>query len=329
MYSEKEIFLKTIRGEKTDRLASDYDALGVVRRDPIADLDRGIRVEGTNIKDIFGTEIIWPVGQKAGMPHVTEENKVIRDVTNWKNEVTIPDFASMDLDWSLNREMCASINREEKLLTSIMATGLFERLHFLMGFEDTLMNFLLEPEAMHELLDALTEARLQYLTLLIDNMKPDVIIHHDDWGNKASLFMQSDTWREFFKERYRKLYSYVRSRGVILIHHADCHCADIIEDMVDIGVQAWQGAIPENDIVSMQKKLDGRMVIMGGIDAVIDKPDWNEAEVRAEVRRACETYGPHGGYIPCMTYGGPGCLYAGVSDIIRDEIARYNQETSA
>ena len=137
--------------------------------------------------------------------------------------------------------------------------------------------------------------------------------------------MSNETWREFFKERYRKLYSYIRERGVIAIHHADCHCAAIVKDMAEIGIQAWQGAIPENDIIQMQKELNGDMIIMGGIDAVIDNSDWSEEKVRAETRRACSEYGPGGAFIPCLTYGGPGSLYPGVSDVIRDEIRQYNK----
>lgn len=327
MYSEKENFLRTVNGEKPDRLCSDYDALAVVRKDPISDLDRGIREPGKDLYDIFGTHIVWPLGQVAGMPHVTEENKVITDITQWRAQAKLPDYAAMDLDWSENSALCAQVKRDEKLLTNIMATGLFERLHFLMGFEDMFVNFLLEPQAMHDLLDALLEVRMTYIRLLIDNMHPDVIIHHDDWGSKTSLFLKADLWRTFFKERYRKIYGYMRERGVIAIHHADCYCAPIVTDMAEIGAQVWQGAVPANDIVRVQKELNGSMVIMGGIDAGIDRADWVESDVRAEVRRACETYGPHGSFIPCLTYGGPGSLFPGVSEIIRDEIKQYNKET--
>lgn len=326
MYSEKENFLKTIYGENPDRLCAGYDALGVVRLDPLSDLDRGRRVEGQSLIDVFGTEIVWPKGQPAAMPHVTDENKVIKDIENWRNEVTLPDFLSMDLDWTENAEACAQVNRDEKLLTTIMATGLFERLHFLMGFEDTFINMLTNPDEVHELLDALLDVRMAYAKLIIDNMQPEVIVHHDDWGNKTSLFMQPDTWREFFKERYRKLYGYMRERGVIVIHHADCYLAPIVEDMAEIGVQVWQGAIPENDIPTLLKRLDGSMTIMGGIDVKIDHEDWTEQEVHDEVYRACKECGLDGYFIPCLTYGGPPSIYPGVKEAISEEVHRYNKE---
>jgi uroporphyrinogen-III decarboxylase len=93
-----------------------------------------------------------------------------------------------------------------------------------MGFEDTLVNFLEEPEAMHELIDYIKEAKMQQVQLLIDNLHPDVIMFHDDWGSKHSLFMAPDIWREFFKEPYREIYGLMKKHGVIKMHHADSYC---------------------------------------------------------------------------------------------------------
>ena len=71
----------------------------------------------------------------------------------------------------------------------------------------------------------------------------------------------------------------------------------------------------------------GGVTLMGGIDAsIVDREDSTEEEIRKEVRRACTQYGPGGHYIPCITYGGPGCLYPHVDPIIDDEIEKYNKE---
>lgn len=46
--------------------------------------------------------------------------------------------------------------------------------------------------------------------------------------------------------------------------------------------------LPSNDIPAMQKKLDGKMVLIGGTDAaIVDRADSTEEEIRREVRRAC------------------------------------------
>ena len=153
------------------------------------------------------------------------------------------------------------------------------------------------------------------------------MLSHDDWGSKHSLFISPETWREFIKPQYAKTYKYMKDHGVIVMHHADSFLEPIIEDMVDLGIDIWQGALPENDIPKLQKQLNGRMPLMGGIEAdIVDRAASTEAEIRKEVRRACQSYGPGGHFIPCITYGGPGCLYKHVDPIIDDEIDKYNKE---
>ena len=137
---------------------------------------------------------------------------------------------------------------------------------------------------MHELIDYITEYRLTYAKMLIDGLGPDLLFTHDDWGTKEALFMKPDMWREFFKEPYRRFYGYIRSRGVIAVHHGDSYLAPIVEDMAEIGIQVWQGVLPENDIPALQKRLGGRMVLMGGIGAAVDRPDAGEQEIRRYVR---------------------------------------------
>ena len=119
----------------------------------------------------------------------------------------------------------------------------------------------------------------------------------------------------------------MKDHGVIVMHHADSFMEPIIEDMVDLGIDIWQGTLPQNDIPKLQKQLNGRMTLMGGIDAsIVDRVESTEEEIRKEVRRACEEYAPHGHLIPCITYRGPGCLFPHVDSIIDDEIEKYNKE---
>ena len=59
--------------------------------------------------------------------------------------------------------------------------------------------------------------------------------------------------------------------------------------MVEIGIQVWQGVLPENNIPALQEQLKGRMVLMGGIGAAIDRPDSSEEEIRSYVRQTLET----------------------------------------
>jgi len=194
-----------------------------------------------------------------------------------------------------------------------------------MPFQDVLTNLYDHPQEMHELIDYITEYRLAYVKHLIENLKPDVIFSHDDWGTKDALFMKPDMWREFYKEPYRRFYGYIREQGVIAIHHADSYLAPIVEDMAEIGIQVWQGVLPENDIPALQQRLGGSMVLMGGIGAAIDREDACEEEVRRYVHDALHEYCPGGHFIPSITYGLSGTVYKHVDPWIDDEIRKYNE----
>ena len=325
----RENFLETLKKDgKPQCLPNSYTALRSIPGDPVFQYVRGNRVRGTNSIDRWGTEILFPADAPAAIPHVTQENQVVPDITRWREYVKVPDLASACKDgWEAAQEAAAQIDRSRYLTMTVMGTGIFEQLHMLMTFEDTLVNMLTEPEAMEELIEVITDYRLTYMKLIVEHLHPDVIVSHDDWGAKDNLFMSPEVWRELFKEPYRRLYRYLHENGVIVMHHADSYLAPIVEDMAEIGVDVWQGVLPTNPISEISEKLQGRMALMGGIDSVIDREDAAEEEIRAEARRACREYGHLGHFIPCITYGGPGSLYPHVEEIVIDEINRYNQET--
>lgn len=332
MLNARENFLETIKPDgKPDRIVKQFEGTVFLPGDPVAFYVRGNRYPGMPpLLDLWGTTILWPADIVAAMPHVTEETKVVRDVTCWRDFTKVPDLianCSADELWEPYLKRYAEVKREDNLVMAYAPTGVFERLHFLMGFEDMFINFMTEPEAMKDLADAIGEYRYKGMKLMVDHVRPDILLSHDDWGSKTNLFIQPELWREFIKPQYAKAYGYVHDHGTIIMHHADSYAEQIAEDMVDIHIDIWQGILPQNNIVAIQKKLNGRMALMGGIDAaIVDRPDATEEEIRAETRRVLETYCPQGHFIPCITYGGPGTLYPHADQFINDEIDRYNRE---
>ena len=325
----KEIFLELLKKDgRPERQLVQYEALQMALGDPIGGYLHQGRMPGATIRDLWGTIVEWPADAPGSMPLVNEETKVIKDITRWRDYVHAPDILANCCDeaaWEGFRSYVRAKAGDERLVAGFMATGIFEQCHFLMPFQEVLTNLYDHPDEMHELIEYITEFRIGYVKHLIDNLQPDVIFSHDDWGTKDALFMNPDTWREFFKEPYRRFYGYIRSRGVITIHHADSYLAPIVEDMAEIGIQVWQGVLPENNIPQLQKRLKGSMVLMGGIGAAIDREDAGEEEVRRYVHDALAEYCPGGHFIPSITYGLAGTVYKHVDPWIDDEIRKYNE----
>ena len=140
MLNPKQNFLETIKQDgKPDRLVKQYEGTAFLPGDPVANYVRGQRHPGMEAKkDKWGTMIVWPVGSPGAMPKVTEETKVIRDVRRWRDFTKVPDLVANCSDqalWIPYLERVANVDRENKLVMAFAPTGIFERLHFLMGFD--------------------------------------------------------------------------------------------------------------------------------------------------------------------------------------------------
>ena len=326
MSTPKEIFLELIKPDgQPERQLRQYEALHMCLDDPINTYLRGNRKRGTVSVDRWGTTISFPQDAPGPMPVHGEGVTVCPDITRWRETVHAPDLdAACAAGWDACRKHAALAEAEGRLLAGFMGTGIFEQCHFLMGFEDTLTNLYEHSDEMHELIETITEYRLDYVRRLIDGLKPDVIFSHDDWGTKNALFMKPDMWREFFKEPYRRFYGYIRSRGVIAIHHADSYLVPIVDDMAEIGIQVWQGTLPENDIPALQQHLNGRLTLMGGFGAAIDRADAQPEEILAYARDTLRRCCPGGHFIPSITYGLPGTVFKHVDQYLDQAVDEYN-----
>lgn len=290
--------------------------------------DRGFGFHGQQtpgeFKDPWGVTWVLEPGQPAAVPFTNDSNKVIKDITEWDKYIKdVPWPSKVNVDWAPFEEQAKNFDRKNQLFMLIVPRGLFEMTHALMGFEDALVNYVLEPEAMGELLDVLLQFKLECLQLAIDHVHPDMIMIHDDWGSRNSLFMSPESWRKLLKPRWAKIYEYIHSRGVIVQHHSDSYCEPITGDMAEIGIDVWQGVVPQNNIQRIQKNIGKKMAMQGGVDsAVIEQDGWDEANVRREIRRSVDDYCAAGNFIPSHP-NNP--LHREIAPIIADEYDTYGE----
>ena len=279
--------------------------------------------DGQEHKDSWGTVYIFKPGAPGAHPHVTPENAVIKDIEKWEEQLTVPDLDH--LDWTEAVRAAEAVNRKEKFVGFMCAGGLFERSHHLMGMETALINYMEYPEEMAALLRVIADYKIKYIRLVAEKIHPDIIFYHDDWGSKQNLFLPPRVWRAIIKPLQKEIADTIHECGMIYIHHADCICQPIVTDMVEIGVDIWQGVIAQNDIVEIQKITEGKLAMIGGIDGPkIDIENITEEEIRGEVRRAIDTYCPAGRFYPGIPNGI--CFREWNNEIAMDELKKYGKQ---
>lgn len=298
------------------------DSLGLIF-DPVMMGDMSLEPGGPPAKDSWGVTYIWPEGAPGAHPVHNEDTIVIKDIEHWEDYLVVPNIDN--LDWSMAKEQAAAVDTNEQYIACMSGGGIFERSHHLMGMENALANYLLYPEKMYELLTIFKDWKIHYLELVAQNLKAEVVFFHDDWGHKRNGFLPVDVWRKLIKPLHKEIVDAAHELGIFFLHHADCVCQPYVEDMVEIGIDAWQGVIAQNDVVEIQRITQGKLAMVGGFDSGRwDRPDSTEADIRAEVHRVIDTYCPGGRFFPGIPNG---FLYSpGLMDIYLDEMAIYGKQ---
>ena len=279
--------------------------------------------DGLEHADSWGTIYIFPPGAPGPHPHVTDENAVIKDITKWKDSLKVPPVTG--LDWSVAKGVESTVNRDEMFVGIMMGGGLFERSHHLMGMMNAFYAYMDYPEEMSGLLREICEWKKAALKEAKAQINPDVVFFHDDWGSKQNLFLPPDVWRDLIKPLHREIVETAHDLDIIFMHHADCICQPIVEDMVEIGIDIWQGVIAQNDIPYIQKITEGKLAMVGGIDGPkLDVDYITEEEIRQEVRNTIDRCCAAGRFFPGIPNGV--CFREWNDSIVKDELAKYGKE---
>ena len=327
MLTIRQNLLETIRGGKPDRFVNQYEYMRMVSN-AISRGRSGQCPKGGMMVNDWGVTISWPEHVIAPFPLHTPETILLKDVTKWRDVVKAPDPNSFtDEEWARDVASMEAVDRNEYFAAAMVAPGIFERLHYLMGMSDCLAGFYEEPEAMHELIAYLTDWEIEVAKNIIERQKPDALFHHDDWGTQTRSMLSPATFEEFILPAYKKIYGYWKQNGIeLIVHHSDSYAANLVPYMIEMGVDIFQGAVSENNIPELVRLYGGKISFHGGIDnGKHDREDWTAEKLRSALRELVEQCG--GKYlIPGFTMGGPGTTYPGAYDALTEEINAMSKE---
>lgn len=326
MLTKRENLLETIRGGNPDRFVNQYEYLNLVY-DPTILTALGNCPRGESAMNGWGVMIRFPENVPGPFPDTSDEFKVIKDVANWRDYVKAPEIKFPEEEWAPFVAAAEAVDRKDQFVAPFAAPGIFEKLHYLMGMEEAMMAFYEEPEAMHELVDFLTEYEISAAKEVIAHLHPDALFHHDDWGSQISSFLSPEMFGEFIAPAYKKIYSFWKANGVeLIVHHSDSYAANLVPHMIDCGIDIWQGVMSTNNVPELIEKYGGQISFHAGIDnGKVDRIDWTKENIMKEVEEQCMACGKLY-YIPGTTMGGPESTYPGVYDAVSEAIDNMSKK---
>jgi hypothetical protein len=204
--------------------------------------------------DVFGVH--WTRAIPAS--HKTPGQKpIVSDIGKWREEVRIPIVDRFD--WDYVREQAKRVDRENKLIVTTLAIGIFERSTTFSDYEDCLVSILTEPEEYSDMLSVLADYKIEVIKRMYETGHPDVINLHDDWGTATSTWLNPELWREVIKPHTARIYAAVNDLGMMVSQHSCGKVTPFIEDMIEMGATIWEGQGDINDMDAINDMYGSRI----------------------------------------------------------------------
>ena len=160
----------------------------------------------------------------------------------------------------------------------------FERMQFLRGTEQLFIDIATEDPIFLKMKEMLHEFYVRELNLIAP-LAIDGISFMDDWGTQKSLLISPAAWRKHFKPMYKEYCDIIHKAGKLAFFHSDGHTEAIYDDILEIGVDAYNSQLFCMDIEKLAEKYKGKITFWGELDRQHILPFGSEEEVRESVRR--------------------------------------------
>ena len=181
--------------------------------------------------------------------------------------------------------------------------GFFELAWYLRGFDQFLMDLLINKKFAHNLLRRLLNYRKAMLGRYLEETGKylDVVYYGDDIAIQTGPMMSIDTYREMLKPYQKELFSFIKERTDAKIFYHTCgnvepYLEDLIEINLDI-INPIQVSARSMDTRLLKEKYGKRLVFWGGVDSQQVLPFGTENDVEEEVKKRIRDLAPGGGYV--------------------------------
>ncbi|MBN1624131.1 MAG: hypothetical protein JXN10_05665 [Clostridia bacterium] len=194
---------------------------------------------------------------------------------------TMEDFEKLvipdpDADYRFNRIKNALEKVGDDIAVVARVKDVISQPRDLMGFEDFLMAFYLDPE----LIEALMKMCVEHSTKIAKNLVEigvEAIVIGDDIANNTGLLMSPAMYLEQVYPYFKELVGNFKKLGLLVIKHSDGDLRAILPELVDSGIDCLDPIDPlgNMDMSFMKKTYGSRISLKGNVDCVetlVSKP---------------------------------------------------------
>lgn len=173
---------------------------------------------------------------------------------------------------------------------------------FVVGMNDFMMLAYEEPELIEEMLEV-SANHFEKMTVELVKTGTDAIELGDDVAFKSGLFLPPKIMREFWVPKLGKIIKPAVDAGIPVMFHSDGKVDDIVEDLINIGVNVLNPLDPYSvDYREYKKKFGSRIAFSGNIDIEFPLSNGTPEDIESDVKAHMEIMKPGYGYIATCSH---------------------------
>ncbi len=186
--------------------------------------------------------------------------------------------------------------REKGILTQagLVHGFLFLRLQYLRGFENVMCDMAEQEPLLDELINMIDEHNLE-ITKRYCQAGVDVFCVPEDLGAENSMVISKEMFRRYIKPSYRKITDICKQNNTLVAIHSDGYILDIIDDLIDVGMDIINPQDLCNGIENLERELKGKACIRLDIDRVKITPYGTRNEIFELIEQEVKVLGSKNG----------------------------------
>ena len=166
------------------------------------------------------------------------------------------------------------------------------------GIQNFLYDLAAEPEWAQKLLDLIIRKNMVMLENILPCEHIDGVLLGSDWGTQRDLIMSPECFRTMIKQGEKQEYDLLRKYGKDVFVHSCGNIIQILDDLVELGVQGLNPVQSEcMDLKWLKEHYGKDLTFYGGISTQRTLPYGTPEDVAQEMDAVVELMSQGGGYI--------------------------------
>lgn len=184
-----------------------------------------------------------------------------------------------------------------------LPVGFVHQTQFMRGYEAWLTDLVDDLKGAESLADAVLDAYIPMVRNMIRACahRFDVIFYADDIAFQNGPIMRLDTFRQFVKPRFKRIFDMIKAETQAkILFHSCGSVASLIPDLIDVGIDSLnpvQVSAAGMDTAALKREYGKVLSFWGAIDTHWALPFGTPQDVRNEVRRRMDDLAEDGGYV--------------------------------